>query len=573
MIQNFKYGLLTRRIAQGAVAFAVALVLLSTGINAPFAKDQEPQSAQWVVDIVHHGHWLLPYDYYGDVERKPPLFYWLAALGVEASGGHVTEALARMPSLIAGAAIAAEVMLWTAATIDEPTGWLATLFLLGMYGFASRATLALTDMLMTLMVLTAYYLLAPMLTGKAETWRVIACGVILGLGVLTKGPIAIVLVAGAACIYLLLTRSNPLRLLTLPWPWTVVAVTLGIAASWYVPAFIAGRGSDLGGVFVDENFGHFLPAAMGGTGEASRPFYYIALRLLGGTLPLCLLLPALMIALAQLEWPPRRAVLFQAAMVLTVLLIFSLASSKRDDYILPAIPPLAIMAATLFSATMRSQLPPLIRAKRMRDALAGVIALATGLAVLAAVIFLPAGIHAGLPGLKLQSSDASFAAIFMSGVARLEPPFLLVIVAMIIGASACLAGLWRRRDWPIGAGLALIAIAMTLTWTGLLKPRETATRSLRIFAAQVHERVGAEPVYVPWLDPEFAYYYGRGVPPLPRSIARNTVISSAPIYFVARPTQLFVLDPAVRLRLTPILHADVVGGGGPPDLYLLNPPR
>ncbi|MGA2411562.1 MAG: glycosyltransferase family 39 protein, partial [Candidatus Binataceae bacterium] len=260
-----------RQSVSAAAAFAIALILLSAGIKAPFAKDQEPQNAQWVVDIVQHGHWLLPHEYYGYVERKPPLFYWIAAVAVEASGGHVTEALARMPSLIAGAAIAAEVMFWTAAAIDPPPGWLAILFLLGMYGFASRATLVLTDMLMTFLMLTAYYLLRPMLSGDARPGRVIACGMFLGLAILAKGPIALVLVGTAALIYLLLTRSHPLLLLTRLWPWTVVAIALGIAALWYVPAFITGRSSDLAGVFVAENFGHFLPAAIGGTGEASRP--------------------------------------------------------------------------------------------------------------------------------------------------------------------------------------------------------------------------------------------------------------------------------------------------------------
>jgi len=567
----FSLDVRARHLLQAAAAFAIALVLLSAGIGAPFAKDQEPLSAQWVFDIVHNGHWLLPYDYYGSVERKPPLYYWLSSLGVEASGGTVDETLTRLPSLIAGAVVVSAVTLWTATTIGEPPGWLAMLFLLGMYGFASRAVLALTDMLMTALMLTAYFLLEPMLTGKVTLRRVIACGVILGLGILTKGPIVIVIVAAAACIYLLLLRSNPLRPLLRLWPWTVAAIALGIAAWWYVPAFIAGRGSDLTGVFVDENFGHFLPAAMGGTGEASRPLYYIALRLLGGTLPLSLLLPALIIALPRLPCPLRRDVSFQAALVLAILLIFSLASAKRDDYILPAIPPLATMIACLFSPAIRLPIPSMLWARRLRDAIAGTIAVATGLAALAAITLLPAGCHADLTVLKLQSIDASFAAIFISGVARLEAPLVGALAAVVIGACVCLTGLWRHRDWPIGAGLALIALAITLTWTGVLKPREAQSRSLAVFALQVRDRVGGAPLYLPWHDLEFAYYYGSGVPPLPRPIARNRASAPTPIYFVARPFQLAAIDPAVRQRLTPILQAAVAGGGGPPVLYLLNP--
>src|ERR1700730_14694863 len=113
-----------RRLASFVVAFVIALVVLSQGITASFQKDQEPQSAEWAADIVNQGHWLLPHDYYGFVDRKPPLFYWLTALVVKAGGGKVTEARVRAVSLIAGAAITAEVMMGTAGDVGEGQGWL-----------------------------------------------------------------------------------------------------------------------------------------------------------------------------------------------------------------------------------------------------------------------------------------------------------------------------------------------------------------------------------------------------------------------------------------------------------------
>src|SRR5713101_366435 len=305
-----------RRVASLVIAFVIALVVLSQGITAPFQKDQEPQSAEWAADIVQQGHWLLPHDYYGFVDRKPPLFYWLTALVVKAGGGKVTEARVRAVSLIAGAALAAEVMMWTAANVGEGHGWLAFFFLLGTYGFASRGTNVLTDMLMTLLLWSAYCLLRPQLDGSAQRRGTFAAGLIMGLAVLTKGPVTIVLLALAALIYLLLIRSNPVALVRRWWPWEVLALAVGIALLWYVPAFIAGRSSGLAGGFVDENFGHLMPAAMGGTGEAARPVYYIVMRLLGGTLPLSFLAVPLAIAFARGEFAVelRKPLLFQPAM-------------------------------------------------------------------------------------------------------------------------------------------------------------------------------------------------------------------------------------------------------------------
>src|SRR5438445_9723736 len=136
-----------------AAAFAIALALLGQGIATPFVKDAEPQSAQWIVDIVQNGRWLLPLDYYGLVDRKPPLFYWLSAGLAEATGGRVDEIRARAVSLIAGATLAVLVLEWTASALGLASGWLAFFFLIGSYALASGVRSDLTDMLRVLLQL------------------------------------------------------------------------------------------------------------------------------------------------------------------------------------------------------------------------------------------------------------------------------------------------------------------------------------------------------------------------------------------------------------------------------------
>ena len=337
------------RLCRIAAAFTIALIVLSQGIGAPFQKDAEPQSAQWIVSIVRDGNWLLPRDYYSFVERKPPLFYWLSALAAKVSAGNVDEVRARAVSLVAGAALAAIVLDWTCAEISTFAGWLAFFFLLGSYGFASRAPTALTDMLMTLLLFSVYVVVLPQLEGAPASRRTLAAGILAGLALLTKGPVTLVLLALAIAIYMLMVRENPLRLLLRGWLWVAATLAVAIAAAWYVPAALAGRGA-LVGVFIDENFGHFMPAAMGGTGEAARPVYYIAIRILGGALPLTCLVPALALAFIGDTFSPsaRKPLKCQLALALAVLLLFSATSAKRDDYILPALPPLAIMFAALF---------------------------------------------------------------------------------------------------------------------------------------------------------------------------------------------------------------------------------
>jgi 4-amino-4-deoxy-L-arabinose transferase-like glycosyltransferase len=570
-----------------AAAFAIAFAILSLGITAPFQRDAESQSAQWVVDIVQRGNWLLPLDYYDLVERKPPLFYWLGAIGVKLSGDKVDEARARMPSLCAGAAVSALVMDWAAADLGTAAGWLAFFFLLGMYGFAARATVALTDMLMTFFLMAEWRVIGAQLEGAISWPRTISAGFILGLGILVKGPVIAVLVALATVLYFAMSRENPLRLATRAWPWACLVIALAVAAVWYVPALIAGRANDWGGVFVDENFGHFLPARMGGTGEAARPFYYIVIRLLGGTMPLSFLLAALALAFAQRAFALsiRRAMFYQIAMVLAVVILFSASSAKRDDYILPAIPPLAILFAALFSDAFAApdasvNVPGrdaaharfIPRVPIVRDLTGVAIAVVMLLAVVATICFARTGGSLDSFGAHLNSSDGSFAAIFLRGMTHLRPRFVVFVTAVVIGATVAISGFARRTPMRTGAGLAILCLAGTTLWTGVLKPQMTRTRSLGPFADAVKARVGAAPLYLGFIDPEFAWYYGRGVPALPQSIAIAGPDTNEPIYFVARPGELVRLSPPIRHALILVLPSSVLGGN-PPSLYMLGSPE
>jgi hypothetical protein len=317
---------------------------------------------------------------------------------------------------------------------------------------------------------------------------------------------------------------------------------------------------------------------MGGTGEAARPVYYILLRLLGSALPLTFLLPALAMAFVYGAFPikSRKPLEFQLPMVLAVVLLFSAASVKRDDYILPALPPLAILFAALFTepatvAVAGAAGKHRAYAARIRDATVALIASAMIAGTASALLlFRRGGNPAGL-GFRPNSVDASYAAIFADGLAHLTPPFIFFTLAVTAGSTIVFAALWRRRAVISGAGLAILCLAGSILWTGTLRPAEARTRSLAAFAAAVRSRITG-PLYVAWDDPEFSWYYGRGVPALPGEIARSGPSPSTTVYFVARPRELLRLSPPIRSNLKTLLQSDILGGGGPPALYLIQAP-
>lgn len=568
-----------------AVALVAAAVVLALGIGAPFEKDQETQSAQWIQAIVQRGQWLLPRDDYGGIDRKPPLYYWLSALAVKAGAGRVDEVNARLVALAAGILLAVAAMRWSAVFAGEATGWLALAFVLGTYGFASRATVDLTDMLLSLLLFGVWCCVYRLLEGdgvgaapsRAAARRVtIAGGVLLGLAVLTKGPVAIVLIGLAGLIYLLLVGRSPLEILGRAWPWLMIAVALAIGACWYVPAFIEG-GRIVVGVFLSENFGHFMPSALGGTGEASRPLWYIAVRMFGGALPQSLLVVAVALAFWRRDGDERarKPLLFQLSLVLAVLVLFSIASSKRDDYILPAMPSLAILFAALFTGAAISPEREGSPSGRVRNLTAAAIAAAFVAMVGGALVIAhrPSLLTAFSAG--LQSSDAAFLKLFLGGMRHLAAPFAIFAAGAIGGAVAVYAGLAARRPLWSGAGLAAIALAGSTLFAGTLKPELARERSLKTFAQRVHRHVGDAPLYVSWgHDYELSFYYGRGIRGLdeagPTDLATD-LAAGRPVYVVARPRELGRIAPALRSRLKLVMRSDLIGGGGPPALYELPP--
>jgi 4-amino-4-deoxy-L-arabinose transferase-like glycosyltransferase len=546
------------RLATLAIAALFAFIILVQGISAPFQKDAEPQSAEWIQSIVRDSHWLIPHDAYGYTDRKPPLFYWLSAIVAKSTGRTVDEVRSRAVSVVAGTALATAILAWTLLNVGASEGWLAFLLILGTYGFASRATEALTDMLLTLLLFAAYSAIYPLLDSPTpiSSRRKIFIGVMLGLGILTKGPVAIVLCALAISIFLLIERRNPLALLRNRWPWQVLTIAIAIGAVWYIPAAIIG-GHKIVRIIFAENFGHFMPTKLGGTGESYRPFYYIAARLLGGAFPMTLLLlpAALAFYAGEISSEKRRAVIYQISMSLAVLLFFSIASVKRDDYILPALPGIAILCGSVFTLGIRSA------ASKLRDVIVALfVAVPTlGFLFLNFLSFFPDYV----PQIKLQSSDAVYYSIFLNPPLIMSQCLFFLFPIGIAAVGLTIFGLVQRRSTVSGFGFCVIALLLSVFWTSKMRPLVAENRSLKSFVPVVLDRVKADQLCIPaGINYELSYYYGAAVPDISNPRCN---------YLIATPRELDAMTPDYRARLKPIAKSDLTGGGGPPALFEISP--
>jgi 4-amino-4-deoxy-L-arabinose transferase-like glycosyltransferase len=547
-----------------AVAAVVAAIVLAQGISAPFTKDAEPQSAEWIQSVAA-GHLLAPRDDYRFLIQKPLLYYWLGAAITDVTGGVVDEVRARVVSVAAGVALATLILAWTCANVGASEGWIAFVFILGTYGFASRAPLALTDMLLTLLVFAALVILYPVIEGEAaRRGRVLAAIIALQLGVLTKGPIALVLPALAIAFYLLMLRRNPLALLRERWVWTIAIAAFVMTSAWYAIWFHFGS-PHLARTFVTENFGHFLPAHAGGTGESVRPVWFIVAHVIGGAMPIVLLVPAAIVALTRGEFvePKRRAMLYAASLTIAVVVLFSIASAKRDDYILPALPGIAIICASVFgpASDLRSSTA---RIRRVSVAVIALLMLAA-VAALAVASFA----HVSAPS-RLDSSDVELMSVLVSGIRTGDIPLVLLSLAIAAAAVAAILALSRQEIFRSGLSVGLLSLAASILFTGVLRPRLAAERSVGEFAPLVHARIDGAPLcIVSGVNYELSYYYGAAVPDLKAGGCADK--KGTPAYLFAYASEVGSLKPELRARLSPILESNLLGGPGSPALYEITP--
>ena len=329
----------------------------------------EPRYAWIARDMQETGDWVTPRLYGKPWFEKPPLYYWSAALSFKLFG--VSESSSRLPSAIS-ALLATLALAWLALRLcgSETARWLLLLLptTVGMIGFSHAAA---TDMPFAAMLTIAMVFAAGILdlvepkgfaihtpkssfytnTRPAGLISLILFGFFLGLATLAKGPAAIILFGGAVLLWALFTKRwrDAIRCLH---PVAIGSFCL-TALPWYI--LCARRNPDFFRVFIIEhNFNRFLTPQF----QHNQPiWYYVPISLLA----IC---PWIFFhALAKLQflakWNQRRQEShFQAFLLASAgftFLFFTLAKSKLPGYILPAVPPLALLMANAAASTAKNK--------------------------------------------------------------------------------------------------------------------------------------------------------------------------------------------------------------------------
>jgi len=412
---------------------------------------------------------------------KPIVYFAAAAALMELLGP--TETAARLPAYAATLATIALLLGFARRRWGSDAGWLAGIAYATMLLPLVYARTAIFDSTLTLCT-TATVL-------SLFEGRHIVAWAAMGVGALTKGPIAIVLPLLVVTPYALATEGRAaVRSL---FPRRAVGVFALIALPWFIAVSIRVPAFPYY-VFVRET----LQRIATGSFHRTAPFWYYF-----PIVPVAAF-PWIVPALARVRgwrttWLARRAPearepLLLASWVIVPLVFFTLNQSKLPQYVLPLMPAFALAAA-------RNVMPHGAVGVREGGRVYTALALVTGSALVALTHWLPA---------PIDLTPAEKAAI---------PPTALVLGLVLFASAALVAvGVLRRQPRAAIVGYAMVVMAVPLASGRLLAAvgddRSSAALA-RATAAALGEasRSGAASAVLGILayPPSLAFYLGRPV--------------------------------------------------------------
>lgn len=397
--------------------------------------------------------------------EKPPLMYWLAAAGYKILGPN--EAGARFASAL-GATLCVFFIYWCGRKLwNRATGFLAAMIFgtsIGAFAFARAASM---DMPLTacLTMALVFFLVGFNETTERRRWYFYGFYAALGLGVLAKGPVALVLPALSLAGFLLLRgRRNQWK----EWYPSGLFITAAIAAPWYVLCTAVNGWEFIKVFFINQNIERFTTTIHG----HGRPIYFFLPVLLLLTFPWTFVL----ISAVRRTFSKNDHILLWWAIVPFV--FFSFSGSKLPGYILPMVPPIALLLG-------KELLQPTSRVYRV-------------------AVFIEAGTMAFI--------GVAFG--FFGNTLNVDPHvsgMLIAVVAFVMAAALTVIALWLR---PVFLG-GFNVIAMTVlivTGTTMIFPRFDVTDTMRPWQpalAQLAPQTQTVVMYKPqrWAEYGLDYYW------------------------------------------------------------------
>jgi 4-amino-4-deoxy-L-arabinose transferase-like glycosyltransferase len=464
-----------------AAAAAVCLLPLA---DAPLLDPTEGRQAEIAREMWEGGDWLVPRSGGLPYFEKPPLHYWLTALAFAAFGTHAWSA--RLVPVLAAGLTVLVTHGWGRRVLGPWPALFGALVLTLSPAFSLLGRTVLPDNLLLLFIVGSWAAAHLALCGPGLRWPLwLASAALCGMGILTKGPTALLLVVPPVLVLSLRNRSG--RPVWRGWAayGTLVAA---VALPWYLA--VALREPEFAERFLWRgNVLRFVRAY-----DHQQPWWFYLPVVFGGMMPWSLLWPAVGQYLGSRD--PRLAAARPTGLGFLLgcagwcLLFYSAAGCKLPHYIAPALAPLSLLTGACLDLLLRGgDLTGLRFLEHARRALPS-----RALAVL----------------LVLGSGGVGVA-VWMGGMTASGAAVLAVLA---VGAAVAWAVLGRRAGpaWCWGT-LALVAGLLIIPAARAVLVGQAARRSPAAAFQALRQRRPRGDLWVFCYgrqSPSAAFYLGRG---------------------------------------------------------------
>lgn len=506
------------------VALAALTFFVGLGRGAITDSD-EAFYAEAAREMVASGDWITPRFNFENRFQKPALYYWLTAASYVVGGQ--SETTARLWSALSGLGL----VLLTAACgrrwYDDRTSLVAGAIVATNFGYFSLGRMALPDLPLAFFITLAIWALwvATLEQPRAPRPWVVLAACALGLGFLAKGPIALLIPALVVAPVLLVER----RTLTLgrgDVAWGLVALLL-VGAPWYIAMWRLHGTPYLQSFFIGDNLERFATDRF----NDPRPWWFYLPVVAGGLLPWTPLALVWLEPLVQFLRRRRDVSAMDVRMLLWAalpLLFFTLSVGKQPRYVLPVLPPLALLLGS--SLVERTREWRGVNGRRSAPRRAPSIVLG---AALCGLFFL--SVAALLVRLRFLFEDAGTAAATMTAA-----------VLALSGSAIVAVGLSRAwRLTPAAVAIAA-AVAFPALQYGTLAGAGSAAVE-RIAQRVAAERRGDEPVATYGVFVRNLVYYARV-----KTI--DLITDEQARDFLAQPRRAWIVAPADAIDRLERLH-------------------
>ncbi|WP_154859489.1 ArnT family glycosyltransferase [Cyclobacterium xiamenense] len=307
---------------------------------------------------------------------------------------------------------------------------------------------------------------------------ILAAYLSLGLAVLSKGPVAIVLVAGIMGLYLLIGQKKPLRQIAALLYVPGVLLFFCVVLPWYVLVGIQSEGQWLSEFFLTHNLSRFSAPMEGHGGGPWLTWGYVFV----GMLPFSPLLVFRLRKLRSLLKPANDLLLFSACAAVVIVLFFSVSATKLPNYTVPAYPFIAILVGFLINRFIRTKNETPVR-------VFGFVSLLT----LSLLTLLPYILFRSIDELR-HFTDAAFP---------------LLVLGIICTGLLAAALLFRRKNEEIIATVGISFYLVAVTFFYFSAP--ALDRFNPVLNAPLQTLRQAELYYYQIFNPAFSFYLQKEV--------------------------------------------------------------